>query len=89
MGIFTHPLIGMFFLAPFQGGTDYITFAEWSEGKAMMGTIASTIRAYAMEKGPSYKGPLPTTLKELDFEEGDFNGNYFEYRDFSFKNQFS
>lgn len=63
-----------------------IDAAKWSEGKAMMGSIATAIRAYHAEKGPS--GPLPTAIigagnTELGFAAGDLTGKYFIDTDFS------
>jgi len=37
-----------------------IDAAKWSEGKAMMGSIATAIRAYHAEKGPA--GTAPTSI---------------------------
>jgi type IV pilus assembly protein PilA len=63
-----------------------INSAKWSEGRAMMGSIATAIRAYAAEKGPG--GPPPTTLwtssNGLDFSAGDLTGAYFDDTMFSF-----
>ncbi len=63
-----------------------IDAAKWSEGKAMMGSIATAIRAYNAEKGPT--GADPTTLwvanTGLGFAAGDLTGNYFADADFSF-----
>ena len=56
-----------------------IDAAKWSEGKAMMGSIATAIRAYAAEKGAT--GAEPTTLgvgkTGLGFGPGDLDGTYF------------
>jgi len=56
-----------------------IDAAKWSEGKAMMGSIATAIRAYAAERGPT--GAEPTTLgvavNGLGFATGDLDGTYF------------
>lgn len=56
--------------------------AKWSEGKATMGSIATAIRAYHAEKGPT--GLAPTTLGTgttgLGFNTGageDLDGTYF------------
>ncbi len=62
-----------------------IDAAKWSEGKAMMGTIATSIRAYCAE----WDGP-PATLdmttlemdNDLGFREGDLTGTYFTQTDF-------
>ena len=63
-----------------------IDAAKWSEGKVMMGSIATSIRAYRAEKGPT--GLAPTTLfigaTGLGFAAGDLTGNYFADADFSF-----
>jgi len=56
-----------------------IDSAKWSEGKAMMGSIATAIRAYAAEKGAA--GALPTTFDigdtGLGFGATDLDGTYF------------
>ena len=63
-----------------------IDAAKWSEGKAMMGSIGTAIRAYHAEKGPT--GAAPTTLSiaptGLGFATGDLDGTYFRDADFSF-----
>ncbi len=63
-----------------------IDAAKWSEGKAMMGSIATAIRAYQAEKGPG--GADPTTLwvanTGLGFAAGDLTGTYFVDGDFTF-----
>jgi prepilin-type N-terminal cleavage/methylation domain-containing protein len=57
-----------------------IDAAKWSEGKAMMGTIATAIRAYSAEKGADWTGTWPTgnDLAGLGFKSGDLTGNYFK-----------
>jgi len=63
-----------------------IDAAKWSEGKAMMGSIATAIRAYAAEKGPSGTDPtsiIGTGATELGFAVGDLTGTYFADADFS------
>jgi hypothetical protein len=60
--------------------------AKWTEGKAMMSTIATAIRAYAAEKGPN--GALPTAIvgtgaTELGFMASDLTGIYFQDSDFN------
>jgi prepilin-type N-terminal cleavage/methylation domain-containing protein len=57
--------------------------AKWSEGKVMMGTIATAIRAWTAERGTDYAGPFPATLSELGFSPGDCTGSYFSDEDFS------
>jgi len=63
-----------------------IDAAKWSEGKAMMGSIATAIRSYHAEKGPT--GAAPTVLgvaaTGLGFAVGDLTGNYFADADFTF-----
>ena len=63
-----------------------IDAAKWSEGKAMMGSIATAIRAYHAEKGPT--GAAPTTIgvgaTGLGFAAGDLTGTYFVDADFTF-----
>ena len=59
--------------------------AKWTEGKSMMGTLATGIRAYAAEKGPSaslYGTDLPT-LTSLGFASGDLTGTYFATSNYS------
>jgi prepilin-type N-terminal cleavage/methylation domain-containing protein len=63
-----------------------IDSAKWSEGKSMMGTIATAIRAYAAEKGPN--GALPTAITgtgatALGFLAADLTGTYFKDTDFT------
>ena len=63
-----------------------IDAAKWSEGKAMMGSIATSIRAYHAEKGPA--GAAPTVLgigaTGMGFAAGDLTGTYFADADFTF-----
>ena len=58
--------------------------AKWSEGKAIMGSIATSIRAWCAEKDLRYSGTLPTTLAELGFAVVDCTGTYFVDNDFEF-----
>ena len=58
--------------------------AKWSEGKAMMGTIATALRAYGAEKGDT--GTWPPSLTDLGFVAGDLTGKYFVDTDFSWAN---
>jgi len=64
-----------------------IDAAKWSEGKAMMGSIATAIRAYAAEKDPA-STDVPTILgigaTGLGFAAGDLDGTYFSETDFTF-----
>jgi len=63
-----------------------INAAKWSEGKAMIGSIATSIRAYHAEKGPT--GAAPTVIgiaaTGLGFAAGDLTGTYFVDGDFTF-----
>ena len=58
--------------------------AKWSEGKTMMGTIATTLRAYGTEKGDA--GTWPPSLVDLGFVAGDLTGTYFVDADFTWAN---
>jgi type II secretory pathway pseudopilin PulG len=61
-----------------------IDSAKWSEGKSIMGTIATAIRAYAAEKGSagSYGTDTPD-MTALGFAASDFTGTYFDAACFS------
>jgi len=61
-----------------------IDSAKWSEGKAMMGTIGTALRAYGAEKGDA--GTWPPSMIELGFVAGDLDGTYFVDADFSWIN---
>ena len=61
-----------------------IESAKWSEGKTMMGTIATALRAYGAEKGDA--GTWPPTLTNLGFVAGDLTGTYFVDADFTWAN---
>lgn len=52
-----------------------IDSAKWSEGRAIMGTIARGLRAHIVEKGANFS-PVPT-LEELGIAPGDLNCTYF------------
>jgi len=52
-----------------------IDSAKWSEGRAIMGTIATAIRAHIAEKGSAYTAT--PTLAQLGFVAGDLTGKYF------------
>jgi type IV pilus assembly protein PilA len=58
-----------------------IDAAKWSEGRAMMGTIATALRAYGAEKGDV--GTWPPSLANLGFVAGDLTGTYFVDADFT------
>ena len=63
-----------------------IDAAKWSEGKAMMGTIATAIRAYHADKGldglPA-TGIIGVGDQDLGFIGGDLTGTYFSDTDFT------
>ncbi len=61
-----------------------IDAAKWSKGKAMMGTIATALRAYGAEKGDA--GTWPPTLTQLGFVAGDLTGTFFVDADFTWAN---
>ncbi|MFZ0034403.1 MAG: prepilin-type N-terminal cleavage/methylation domain-containing protein [Sedimentisphaerales bacterium] len=52
-----------------------IDSAKWSEGKSIMGTIATGLRAHLAEKGAAYTA-VPT-LAQLGFAANDLSGTYF------------
>jgi len=61
-----------------------IDAAKWSEGKSMMGTIATGIRAYVAEHGGEKQEDgtygtitLDDWVSDLGFREGDLDGTYF------------
>ncbi len=63
-----------------------IDAAKWSEGKAIMGSIASAARAWCAEQDPGGTiafGGYPATLADLGFVGGDCSGTYFVDTDFT------
>lgn len=68
---------------------NHINEAKWSEGKAIMGSIAAAIRAWGIQRGSDYDSSpdaaYPSTLAELGFISRDCTGTYFVDTDFSFK----
>ena len=63
-----------------------IDAAKWSEGKAMLGTIATAIRAYVAEKNETIadmSAVVMTGPAGLGFAPGDLDGTYFAEGDFS------
>jgi prepilin-type N-terminal cleavage/methylation domain-containing protein len=61
--------------------------AKWAEGRAMIGAIASAIRAYHAEKGPDAAAPTEifgNGSTELGFKTTDLKGSYFGPTDFDF-----
>lgn len=77
-------ILGATVIPIIRGRTDA---AKWSEGKSMMGSIATAIRAYRAEKDASGKKPTYIEVGErgLGFAAGDLTGRYFADDDFSFK----
>jgi len=57
-----------------------IDSAKWSEGKAMMGTIASAIRAHCAEANTNYTNADKSILDwtTLGLNPADFTGTYFD-----------
>lgn len=60
-----------------------IDAAKWSEGKAIMGTIASALRAYIAEKGIAYPNFDSIDATALGFVTNDMTGTYFMESNFS------
>jgi len=58
-----------------------IDSAKWSEGKAIMGTIATALRAHVAEKGSAYTAS--PSLSQMGFSGNDLDGTYFAASDFS------
>ena len=52
-----------------------INSAKWSEGRAVMGIIARSLRAHIAEKGNNFT-PVPTLI-QLGFGPLDLDGTYF------------
>ncbi len=60
-----------------------IDAAKWSEGRAMAGTVATSLRAYAAEKGDDPLAATPSGAfaswnTMLGFAVGDLEGTYFD-----------
>ncbi len=55
--------------------------AKWSEAKAAMGSIATSLRCYAARNGES--GTYPPSLTTLGFVEDDLKGGHFVIDDYS------
>ena len=52
-----------------------IDAAKWSEGRAIMGTVATGLRAHVAEQGSAFTA-VPT-LAQLGFAANDLDGTYF------------
>jgi prepilin-type N-terminal cleavage/methylation domain-containing protein len=64
-----------------------IDSAKWSEGKAMMGSLGTAIRAYAAEQGSvGYANP---TLAQLGFSNADLTGTYFAVGNYSWTSTYA
>ena len=67
-----------------------IDAAKWSEGKAIMGTIATAIRAYVAENGEDMANfDEIAEPAALGFAAGDLNGTYFSEGDFSWTGNYN
>jgi len=51
--------------------------AKWSEGRAGMGMISTSIKSYAAEADNVSKEKYPQTLKDLGIAASDLDGSYF------------
>ena len=61
-----------------------IDAAKWSEGKAMAGTLATSLRAYAAERGANGEyGSKTPSLTTLGFAVSDLTGTYFSSDNYS------
>lgn len=58
--------------------------SKWSEGKAMAGSIRSSIRTLYADLGVNYDFTTINTLSQLGFADTDFDGKYFKHGDFTF-----
>ena len=56
--------------------TGRVDASKWSEARAAMGTIASSLRAYAAEKGGFAAAP---TFAEIGLTDNDLDGTYFTH----------
>ncbi|HUV40624.1 MAG TPA: type II secretion system protein [Sedimentisphaerales bacterium] len=64
-----------------------IDAAKWSEGKAMAGSLATSIRAYAAERGSfGYSNP---TLIQLGFATTDLQGTYFNASNYNWTSSYA
>ena len=60
-----------------------IDAAKWSEGKAIMGTIATALRAYVAEKNEQMDNFDAIDRATLGFLDADLTGTYFDQSNFS------
>ncbi len=71
-----------------------IDSAKWSEGKAIMGTIGTALRAYAAEKAETGtyaagSGSVAADVERLGFSTGDFSGTYFSDSSFTWTSTYT
>lgn len=59
-----------------------IDAAKWSEGKGMLGSISTAIKAYAAEQADAGNYP-PSMNADLGFLAEDLTGKYFDDSDFT------
>jgi len=54
----------------------HIDTARWTEGRTIMGTIATALRTHAAEEGSNFTA-VPS-LRQLGFQKEDLDGTYFK-----------
>ena len=57
--------------------------AKWSEGKAGCGTIATSLRAYCVERGETLAAVTIDPIADLGFLAADLTGRYFLDTDYT------
>jgi type IV pilus assembly protein PilA len=62
-----------------------IDASKWTEGRAMAGSIRTSIRALVADLGEGYDYTKITTLSQLGFSDSDLDGKYFKHGDFKFE----
>jgi len=66
-----------------------IDAAKWTEAKAVMGTIATSLRVYAVENGiDGNYGPGLPPMADLQFRPVDLTGSYFSISDYAITSSF-
>ena len=58
--------------------------AKWTEGKSMIGSVATAIRCYQAERGIAADPPTSMT-DDLGLRASDFEGAYFSIDNYSFE----
>jgi type IV pilus assembly protein PilA len=61
-----------------------IDASKWTEGRAMAGSLRTSIRTLVADLGDGYDYTKITTLSQLGFHDTDFDGKYFKHGDFVF-----